>query len=55
MKKITLVSFLLLLAVSFSVTAQDKKIKKDSISSEYNKWTIQVNVGQAKGVKPYMA
>ncbi len=55
MKKITLVSFLLLLAFSFSVTAQDKKIKKDSISSEYNKWTIEANVGQAKGVKPYMA
>lgn len=55
MKKITLVSFLLLLAFSFSISAQEKKIKKDSISSEYNKWTIEATVGQAKGVKPYMA
>ena len=54
MKKITLVSFLLLLAFSFSISAQEKKIKKDSISSEYNKWTIEATVGQAKGVKPYM-
>ncbi len=54
MKKITLVSLLLLVAGSLTVTAQDKTVKKDSISSQYNKWTIEATVGQAKGVKPYM-
>lgn len=52
MKKITLLS--LLLTLSLSVLAQENKVKKDTTaSSEYNKWTIEASVGQAKGVRPY--
>lgn len=52
MKKITLLS--LLLTSSLSVLAQENKVKKDTTaSSEYNKWTIEASVGQAKGVRPY--
>ncbi|MBY0485650.1 MAG: OmpA family protein [Flavobacteriaceae bacterium] len=51
MKKITLVS--LLLVTTISVNAQDKEVKKDTASSDFNKWTIEATVGQAKGVKPY--
>lgn len=53
MKKITLLS--LLLTSSLSVLAQENKVKKDTASSEYNKWTIEATVGQAKGVRPYSA
>lgn len=45
MKKITLLS--LLLISSLSIKAQDKT------TSDYNHWTIEATVGQAKGVKPY--
>lgn len=45
MKKITLLS--LLLISSLSINAQDKP------TSDYNHWTIEATVGQAKGVKPY--
>ena len=51
MKKITLLS--LLLTSSMSVLAQENEVKKDTASSEYNKWTIEATVGQAKGVRPY--
>ena len=51
MKKITVLSLLLVSAAS--VNAQDNKVKKDTTSSEFNKWTIEATVGQAKGVKPY--
>ena len=51
MKKITLLSLLVISAVS--VNAQNKEIKKDTTSSDYNRWTIEVTVGQSKGVKPY--
>ena len=50
MKKITLLS--LLVASSFSSHAQQKKEEVKS-SSDYNRWTIEASVGQAKGVKPY--
>lgn len=53
MKKNTLLS--LLLTSSLSVLAQENKFKKDTASSEYNKWTIEASVGQAKGVRPYSA
>ena len=53
MKKNTLLS--LLLTSSLSVLAQENKVKKDTASSEYNKWTIEASVGQAKGVRPYSA
>jgi OmpA-OmpF porin, OOP family len=51
MKKITLLSLLLISAIS--TNAQDKK-EEDKNSSEYNKWTVEATVGQGKGVKPYM-
>jgi len=51
MKKITVLSLLLVSAAS--VNAQDNKVQKDTTSSEFNKWTIEATVGQAKGVKPY--
>ena len=51
MKKITLLSLLVISTVS--VNAQNKEIKKDTTSSDYNRWTIEVTVGQSKGVKPY--
>ncbi|WP_298396478.1 OmpA family protein [Flavobacterium sp.] len=51
MKKITLLS--VLLASSLSALAQDADAKKDKAVSEYNKWTIEATVGQAKGVRPY--
>ncbi|WP_395062816.1 OmpA family protein [Flavobacterium sp.] len=51
MKKITLLS--LMLASTASLFAQDKEVKKDTASSGYNQWTIELTVGQAKGVKPY--
>jgi len=51
MKKITLLS--LLLASTASVLAQKNEVKKDTTPSDYNKWTIEATVGQAKGVRPY--
>jgi len=51
MKKITLLS--LLLASTASVLAQKNEVKKDTTPSDYNKWTIEARVGQAKGVRPY--
>lgn len=51
MKKITLLS--LLLITTIGVKAQETKVKKDSTTSDFNKWTIEATVGQAKGVKPY--
>lgn len=50
MKKITLLS--ILVASAFSANAQEKK-EEDKSSSDYNRWTIEATVGQAKGVKPY--
>ncbi|WP_264509788.1 OmpA family protein [Flavobacterium sp. N1719] len=52
MKKITLLS--LLMASSVALQAQKKEEVKDTTAtSEFNKWTIEATVGQAKGVKPY--
>lgn len=52
MKKITLLSFLV--ASSVALNAQTKEKAKDTTAtSEYNRWTIEASVGQAKGVKPY--
>lgn len=51
MRKITLLS-LLLVSVT-AVNAQDKEVKKDSASADYNRWTIEATVGQGKGVNPY--
>jgi OOP family OmpA-OmpF porin len=52
MKKITLLSFLI--ASSVALQAQKKEEVKDTTAtSEFNKWTIEATVGQAKGVKPY--
>ncbi|MEC4005084.1 OmpA family protein [Flavobacterium sp. SUN052] len=51
MKKITLLSLLLVSATA--VNAQDKVVKKDTASADYNRWTIEATFGQAKGVKPY--
>lgn len=50
MKKITLS---LLMASTLSVFAQEKEVKTEPTASEFNKWTIEASVGQAKGVKPY--
>jgi OOP family OmpA-OmpF porin len=43
MKKITLLSLLLITALSASA------------QSDFNKWTIEATAGQGKGVKPYMS
>lgn len=53
MKRITL-AFLLLATIN-NINAQESNVVKDSVEtgSEYNQWTVEVTVGQAKGVKPY--
>jgi OmpA-OmpF porin, OOP family len=55
MKKITLLSLLVISA--FTVNAQEPvKVtdeKKEVKSPEYNKWTVEATLGQAKGLKPY--
>lgn len=50
MKKITILS--ILVASAFSANSQEKKEENKS-STDYNRWTIEATVGQAKGVKPY--
>ncbi len=51
MKKVTILS--LLIFSGFSGYSQENKIEKDTISSEFNKLTIEFSAGQAKGIKPY--
>lgn len=55
MKKITLFSLLLISA--FSVNAQEPvKVaddKKEVKKIEYNQWTVEATLGQAKGIRPY--
>lgn len=52
MKKITLLS--LVLASTTALNAQNEEVANDTLASpEFNRWTIEASVGQAKGVKPY--
>ncbi len=48
MKKL-LLSIVSITLLSISSYAQENEIKDD----EYNKWSIEFNVGQSKGIKPY--
>lgn len=48
MKKL-LLSIVSITLLSYSSYAQENEIKDD----EYNKWSIEFNVGQSKGIKPY--
>lgn len=49
MKKITLIVALLTVSVASYSQKDSEKIK----DTEHNKWTVEFNVGQTKGVKPY--
>lgn len=57
MKKITLLSLLMISAISVNaqepvkVADEKKEVKK----IEYNKWTVEATLGQAKGIRPYSA
>jgi OOP family OmpA-OmpF porin len=56
-KHVLLISFL---AVAYAngnaqetVTDTLKEKIEDSSMDSYNRWTVEVNVGQSKGIKPY--
>lgn len=52
MKKISLLSFLLFSIVTLNAQT-DEEVTDTTATSDYNRWTIEASVGQAKGVKPY--
>lgn len=51
MKKIVLVSFFV---IAFKSFAQDYEIINDTTTIPYNRWSVEINVGQNKAVKPYL-
>jgi len=51
MKKITFLTFLVF-SIAF-VQAQENKVNKEISNSDFNKLTIEINTGQAKGITPY--
>lgn len=50
MKKLVLLAFI---SSGLSVSGQTKQIEKDTVSGNFNKWTIEISAGQMKGVSPY--
>jgi OOP family OmpA-OmpF porin len=54
MKKITYLFFALAsIYASYSQEKKDKEKSAEEITENFNKWTIEATVGQAKGIKPY--
>lgn len=51
MKKIIFLAFLAFTSASFQ--AQENKVKMDTKSSDFNKLTIEITTGQAKGITPF--
>lgn len=52
MKKITLLALFLFSSVVLNAQTDEEAIDTTA-TSEYNRWTIEASVGQAKGVRPY--
>jgi OOP family OmpA-OmpF porin len=52
MKNVILTSLMLVSAFAFSQEVEKIKVK-DSSSTQFNKWSIELGVGQSKGLNPY--
>jgi OmpA-OmpF porin, OOP family len=54
-KQLLLLVFLLSFVSNFAQTAPKQNIVKpeDALANEYNRWSVELDAGQSKGVKPY--